>query len=312
MNLIESVSQFETRCQRKKPGTVCGSMGSLVAEEAFKSAEAYFEKNGVRTLLTEILIELGRDQPADPLAAIRLQIQKAEAQSAGAVSLESEGRKSLEAERAQLAPMGQEPDGPEVLQRATTELPGGPSLDATLARKPGTPQKSETEEHDADSSLLQAAPRAARALRALPYRFCALTGGCAAPACGRAPAILHAGTWAGPLQETPGFWFGLLYLGLAASVFRPLSFSRAQGALLVVASIATSWSAVSGGGVEGTTATLGWVVQESWVPQPSPCCAAASVAGAYNCLWQLGREADACRKLSRGAVRARMWTPLVG
>eukprot|EP00930_Biecheleria_cincta_P026325 TRINITY_DN18571_c0_g1_i1.p1 TRINITY_DN18571_c0_g1~~TRINITY_DN18571_c0_g1_i1.p1 ORF type:complete len:505 (+),score=84.50 TRINITY_DN18571_c0_g1_i1:33-1517(+) len=28
---------------------------------------------------------------------------------------------------------------------------------------------------------------------------------------------------------------------------------------------------------------------ESWVPQPSPCCAAASVAGAFNGLWGLGR-----------------------
>ena len=35
-----------------------------------------------------------------------------------------------------------------------------------------------------------------------------------------------------------------------------------------------------------------YLLQESWVPQPSPCCAAASVAGAYNSLWRLGREAD--------------------
>eukprot|EP00435_Cladocopium_sp_Y103_P030446 s497_g7.t1 len=30
-------------------------------------------------------------------------------------------------------------------------------------------------------------------------------------------------------------------------------------------------------------------VMECWVPQPSPCCACASVAGAFNALWRLGR-----------------------
>eukprot|EP00931_Biecheleriopsis_adriatica_P103876 TRINITY_DN78667_c0_g1_i1.p1 TRINITY_DN78667_c0_g1~~TRINITY_DN78667_c0_g1_i1.p1 ORF type:complete len:489 (-),score=91.31 TRINITY_DN78667_c0_g1_i1:56-1429(-) len=31
---------------------------------------------------------------------------------------------------------------------------------------------------------------------------------------------------------------------------------------------------------------------EGWVPQPSPCCGAASTAGAFNALWDLGRGAE--------------------
>ena len=39
--------------------------------------------------------------------------------------------------------------------------------------------------------------------------------------------------------------------------------------------------------------------KEKWVPQPSPCCACASVAGAFNALWQLDRSApNSCANLS--------------
>ena len=34
--------------------------------------------------------------------------------------------------------------------------------------------------------------------------------------------------------------------------------------------------------------------EESWVPQPSPCCGCASVAGAFNALYRLGRSPTAC------------------
>ena len=137
-------------------------MGSLVAEEAFKAAEAYFERNGVRTLLTDILIELGREQPANPLAAIRSQLEKVEkAQAARAQGLDDvEGPNGeLERERLRHFSNGGTDDTsarPALSAVGEAELPAVPPLEPQVPQ-PEIPEKQpDTEEHDADSSLLQA------------------------------------------------------------------------------------------------------------------------------------------------------------
>jgi len=43
---------------------------------------------------------------------------------------------------------------------------------------------------------------------------------------------------------------------------------------------------------------------DGWEPQPSPCCAAASVAGAFNCIWEQGRSSS--RRVSELEVTALM------
>ncbi|CAE7343656.1 Aste57867_18254 [Symbiodinium microadriaticum] len=203
-------------------------MASLVAEDAFKAAEAYFDRTGIREFLTEILVELGREQPANPLATIRVHLDRAENAQVRIVSdtdsgnpgipKGSKGEDTKDTESAANAGLGD-------VDAYDAQQPAKPSLwQMPLVEKSGTP---ETEEHDADASLLQV-----EALRLLADE------------------------------------------GLAFS-------KQGSGQDL-------SKRRVWGGGFNRD-------VLESWVPQPSPCCAAASVAGAYNSLWHLDRDsAGAC------------------
>ena len=130
-----------------------------MGEEAFKAAEAYFERNGVRTLLTDLLIELGREQPANPLAAIRSQLEKAEkAQAARAQGLDPIEEPNGELERERLQNLINGGNGVSDARSAVgeAELPVVPTSEPQVPQ-PETPEKQvDTEEHDADSSLLQA------------------------------------------------------------------------------------------------------------------------------------------------------------
>ncbi|CAK9014984.1 Hypothetical protein SCF082_LOCUS12561 [Durusdinium trenchii] len=148
--------------------------------DVVKAAEVYFKKFDIRSLLTEILIKLGREQPQDPVNAIRAQLD------------------------AKLAK--QDRTGPHDIEHLPScSSPVVPDAD---------------EEHDADDTLLQV-----DLLQLLIYENF--------PAKGNAGENLSRRmAWAG-------------------------GFNRS--------------------------------VMENWVPQPSPCCACASVAGAFNALWQLER-----------------------
>ena len=133
-------------------------MVSLVAEDAFKAAEAYFDRTGIRTFLTEILVELGREQPLNPLVTIRVHLERAENaqlvrtvadtdRGAPANPISSKGEDSKDTESATNA--GREDvdvsDVHQPAKRSPSQMP--------VVEKSGTP---ETEEHDADASLLQA------------------------------------------------------------------------------------------------------------------------------------------------------------
>ncbi|CAE7243752.1 unnamed protein product [Symbiodinium sp. CCMP2592] len=235
-------------------------MVSLVAEDAFKAAEAYFDRTGIRTFLTEILVELGRDQPPNPLATIRLHLERAEnAQVVRTVSDTDRGAPGN--------PKGQGEDTKDT-ESATNAVhedvdlldvhrPAKPSsCQMPVVEKCGTP---ETEEHDADGSLLQV-----EVLRLLADEGLASS------------------------KQGPGrVWGG--------------GFNR---------DVLESW--VASAAVRRTACTelkfseFGAASREE-VPQPSPCCAAASVAGAYNSLWHLDRDsAGACAALSAQICRGGM------
>ena len=46
-------------------------MGGHEEVDVVKAAEAYFKKFNIRSLLTQLLVKLGREQPDDPVNAIR-------------------------------------------------------------------------------------------------------------------------------------------------------------------------------------------------------------------------------------------------
>lgn len=147
------------------------AQGKGVEMDVVEAADAYFKKFEIKSLLTQILIKLGEEQPEDPAQAIRAHLEVSELRAG---------------------------TGGAVVQ---------PVPDAD-------------EEHDADESLFQDLLR----------------------------VLVH--------EKLPGK-------------------DREGGEDL---SKRMAWA----GGFNRS-------VMECWVPQPSPCCACASVAGAFNALWRLGR-----------------------
>jgi len=148
--------------------------------DVVQAAEAYFKKFEIKSLLTQILIKLGEEQPDDPAAAIRAHLEVSTLPMVG---------KSV------------------------------PISDSVLLAA--------DEEHDADDSLFQVDLVRVLVNEKLPDKDND-TGA----------DLSQRAAWAG-------------------------GFNRS--------------------------------VMENWVPQPSPCCGCASVAGAFNALWRLGRGSpNAC------------------
>lgn len=237
------------------------------AENVVKEAEAYFAQHGIRELLMRVLVFLAKELPAEPTRAVRLYLEQAEA--AKAAKGEQASGDAAFAERHSSRPpcMPASPAG-QVPIKTWDLLSATPSLPSTAAPADG----------GASDRLLPTASSLASAAHK------------AEPGGDDAPRSASRGS------------------GSARPPAEPVEDRDAEGdvedvdplQMLVTRRLPSAKAAVDSSDLDSDDLSqqrqwaggFNRALFKGWVKQESPCCAAASTAGAINALWDRPRGCE--------------------